>query len=719
MRKGKPMGKRAVRILLVALIMVSTLWGTDLGSGSGAPGDKRPPYVPGELLVKYRPAVTAVASAYFDRRLGVATLRSFHDIGVQQVKLPAGMTVEQALELYRDDPDVEYAEPNYYRYVKGIPTDPDFDLLWGLLNTAQTIFERDVCPPFQPFVIGSAGADISVTTAWDTATDCSGKVVAIIDTGADYNHPDLVGNIAARGHDFVDNDDNPMDADGHGTHVAGTIAAAGNNGRGITGVCWSAQLMILRAFDAFGIATTGQIISAMAYARTHGAHVINASYGGGDFSQAERDEILNLNAAGILLIAAAGNEGVSNDTTPSYPASYNLPNIIAVAASDQNDNLACFSNYGQTSVHVAAPGTNIYSAKPGRQTVQVDDFDDNDISDWTVDASWGLSTKAYSGNHSLALGGSDGNGGDSSARPTSAVDLSGKTGTRLTFKTTGEIPSGDRLYVETAVSTSGPWTNRPVLVDDTYFFENGIFGTSSQWVNATVDLGSLDGVASLFFRLRYQSQEETSSGGGGGGGEGGCFISTLALTSSLRGILGPATARAAGVVYIDDVRITTAGVEDVYQFLNGTSMATPHVAGLAALVWSQTPTLTASEVKARILNSVERLTDLAQQVVTWGRINASSSIANVPAEPVGLAATVLSSSGINLTWENNYYGQIGFRIERKSGGGSFTEIKDLPDNITSYIDTGLSPATTYFYRVRAYIGSNLSDYSVPVGATTP
>jgi subtilisin family serine protease len=469
-----------------------------------------------------------------------------------------------------------------------------------------------------------------------------------------------------------------------------------------------------------------EIISAMEYARTKNANIINASYGGGDFSQTESDEISSLNTKGILFIAAAGNEGANNDSTPSYPGSYDLPNIIAVAATDQTDGLAWFSNYGSTSVDVAAPGTNIYSTKPGRATAWSDDFDDNGISGWTVDAPWDLSTNAYSGSYSLAFvpGGSGATKGDRSARPTNAFDLSGKTGVQLTFKFTGEISSGDRLYVETAPSASGPWTNRPVLVNDAELFENGISGTAGGWLDAVVDLGAADGVSGLFFRFRYHAKEESSSGGGGGSGGGLCFISTVAFPLSLQNILGPATARAAGAVYIDDVQITTAGVEDVYQFLNGTSMATPHVVGLAALVWSQAPTpLTANEVKARILNSVERLTSLARQVVTWGRINASRSIANVPAEPVGLAATARSSSRIDLSWANTYYGQIGFRIERKEGaGGTFTQIAELGmgTNNTSYNDSnGLSTGRTYYYRVRAYYsGGTVSGYSAEAAATT-
>jgi len=191
------MKKNALRILLLGLVTVLPLWGTDVGSGTRAEGESRFAYAPGELLVKYKPASRTASSVYFERRWGVSTLRTFRDIGVHHVTLPASMTVEQAIALYRDDPDVEYAEPNYYRHVMLIPNDADFGLLWGLNK-------------------------IAAPAAWDVATDCSQVTVAVIDTGADYAHPDLVGNIASGGNDFVDDDNDPMDANGHGTHVAGT-----------------------------------------------------------------------------------------------------------------------------------------------------------------------------------------------------------------------------------------------------------------------------------------------------------------------------------------------------------------------------------------------------------------------------------------------------------------------------------------------------------------
>jgi subtilisin family serine protease len=665
MREGKPTGKRGIRLFLVVLGMVLPLWGIELGSGAGIHEGRRPAYAPGELLLKYKPALRAAAADYARQHWGASTLRTFRDIGVQHVKLPADMTVEEALELYRGDPDVQYVEPNYYRHIAAIPNDTDYGLLWGL-------------------------NDIDATDAWDVATDCTGAVVAIIDTGADFNHPDLKGNIASGGHDFVDNDDEPMDPDGHGTHVAGTIAAVGNNMEGVTGVCWRGQLLILRTFDAFGLAAMSDIIAAMEYARTHNAKIINASYAGRDVSRTESDEISTLNASGILFIAAAGNEEVDNDATPSYPASYNLPNIIAVAATDQSDRLAWFSNYGQNSVHVAGPGTKIYSTKPGRQTVFNDNFDDGDLSNWTVDPPWGLSTNAYDGSGYSLSGSPNGNYANNvniSARPSNAIDLSARAGTLLTFKLKYDIRGGDFLFVETS-SDAGNWTNRPVLLVDAAgnetLFDNGISGRASDWLDATADLGALDGEGTAYFRFRFVSN--------GSGTADGCNI--------------------------DDVEVTAAAVQHTYQFLDGTSFAAPHVAGLAALVWSHNSTLSASEVKGRILNCVDRLTALSEKVVTWGRVNAFNSLRNLPAPPVGLSARAASSTQIDLSWANTYVDPIGFKIERREGaGGVFAEIADLGSNAASYSDTGLKKSTTYTYRVRAYSSDYLSDYSAEVTAT--
>jgi subtilisin family serine protease len=651
--------------------------------------------------------------------MGVYTIEHFQKIGVQHVKLPKGMSVEEALEIYRSDPDVEYVEPNYYRYATATtPVDTFFTRLWGLNNTGQNVNGTT----------GTVEADIDAIEAWDITTGSNNVVVAVIDSGVDYNHPDLAANIwinvaeqtgtqgvdddgngkvdDIRGWDFLDDDSNPMDNDDHGTHVAGTIAAEGDNNTGITGVTWTAKIMVLRFLDGFGLGSVAGEIEAIDYAIDKGANIINASYGSNFFSNAEMDAIDGARQAGILFVAAAGNGGSNNDSIPHYPSSYNLDNIIAVAASDQNDNLAPFTDFGFTSVDVAAPGTNTYSSKPPDRSVSVfsDDFESG-TGNWSMDSPWGLSGTDnifFSPSNSLtdSPGGNYGDNIDVSARINNALDLSGRARTRLTFKLRGESERGpdptnprDPLYVETATNAGGPWTNRNVIIGTSQTFENGISGTSSgQWVNATVELDNLDGRNDAYFRFRFQTDANTTIDDGW---------------------------------YIDDVTISTADTtypdpeDQYYQYFQGTSMATPHVSGLAALLLADDPGSSPIQVIERILNGVEVKSGLAGMLVTSGRINAYYSIRNVPAPPSSLSAAAASSSGINVTWSDSSYGEDGFKIERKTDvGGLYAQVAATAANTTTYSDTGLDKSTTYYYRVRSFNGSNNSDFSAEASATT-
>jgi subtilisin family serine protease len=343
-------------------------------------------YREGELLVKFRSGVIAASSMRTHQSVGAARIRRFSMINAEHVKLPAGLTVQDAITHYMQDPNVEYAEPNYIRSIRSftpspvIPNDLLFGQQWALRNTGSGG--------------GTAGADIDATNAWDITTGSHDIVIAVIDSGIDYNHPDLAGNIWSnpgetnctngldndgngfindcRGWNFVDNNNAPLDDLGHGTHVAGIIGATGNNGTGVAGVMWHVQLMPLKFLDSQGNGTIADEVAAMDYAvmmkNNEGINIkaMNASFAGSDFSNIELSAISTANDAGILLMAAAGNGnrrgiGVNNDVHPQYPASYSLPNIIAVAATDSNDNLASFSDFGLNTVHVAAPGVNILS----------------------------------------------------------------------------------------------------------------------------------------------------------------------------------------------------------------------------------------------------------------------------------------------------------------------------------------------------------------------
>lgn len=330
-------------------------------------------YKEGELLIKFK---TGAAH----NSVGASVLKKFALMPeVELVKLPEGVSVSNAVVQYMSDPNVEYAEPNYIRHIYSVtPNDTYFVNLWGLHNTGH-------------YAYGLDDADIDAPEAWEIIVGSYNVPIGVIDTGIDYNHSDLVGNIwpnnseancidgidndlngyidDCKGWNFVSDNNDPMDDYGHGTHVSGTIGATGNNGEGVTGVMWRTLLMPLKAFDSDGFGSDSDIVEAITYAVAEGAKVINASWGGSGFSTTMYDAINAANSAGVLFVAAAGNggdDGVgdNNDIMPAYPASFDLPNIIAVAATDQRDERVPFSNYGPLTVDVTAPGVYIWSTVP-------------------------------------------------------------------------------------------------------------------------------------------------------------------------------------------------------------------------------------------------------------------------------------------------------------------------------------------------------------------
>ncbi len=218
---------------------------------------------------------------------------------------------------------------------------------------------------------GVVGADIKAPAAWAISTGSKDIVVAVIDTGVDYRHPDLVDNIWSmpsnpnvKGYNAINNTLDPMDDNSHGTHCAGTIAGTGDNGIGVAGVTWNASIMGVKFLSGGGSGTLADAVKAIDWATNNGAQIMSNSWGGGGYSQALYDAIDRARAKGILFIAAAGNDGGDNDSRPAYPASYQIDNVISVAASNNVDNIAYFSNFGGNSVHLMAPGENIYSTIP-------------------------------------------------------------------------------------------------------------------------------------------------------------------------------------------------------------------------------------------------------------------------------------------------------------------------------------------------------------------
>ena len=324
--------------------------------------------VPGELVVTFTPTATEFNEDRAIARTGGEVEQRIESIDGVVISVDPDRT-DNVVRKLSHERFVENVEPNYVVRAARLPNDRSFAEQWGLRNLGH--FD------------GKVGADIGATQAWDVATG-SPVPVAVVDTGVTFKHADLAGNAWVNagdirngidddadgfkddlnGADFLSGDSDPDDDGGHGTHVAGIIGAQGNNSIGITGVNWESAVMGLKVLDGNGEGNTADAASAIDYAVDHGARVINASWGGPAFSHALYSAIRRAGEHGVLVVAAAGNDGVNADSSPDYPAAFDLPNIISVAATDRSDRLLDFSNYGAKSVDLGAPGDDIYSTVP-------------------------------------------------------------------------------------------------------------------------------------------------------------------------------------------------------------------------------------------------------------------------------------------------------------------------------------------------------------------
>jgi subtilisin family serine protease len=330
-------------------------------------------YDPYTVLVRFRADASEAARDAAVQLVGGTVLERY-TLVPDLMQIEVSGSVETAITKLSQLKSVEYAEFNYVLHADAlIPNDPGFSQCWGMLNTGQTINSVPVDP-------GVAGADARATDAWSVRTGDPSFVIAVIDSGTLVTHPDLAANIwvnpgeiagngidddangfidDVNGWDFFSRDNNPSDP-GHGTHTAGTIGAVGNNGIGVAGVAWQCKIMPVRFLGpAGGLLTDG--ILAIQYVAGKGVKVSNNSWGGGPFMQSLFDAIAATRAIGHVFVASAGNNSQNSDLFPAYPAAYNLDNIISVAATDNNDGRASFSNYGPISCDIGASGVNILS----------------------------------------------------------------------------------------------------------------------------------------------------------------------------------------------------------------------------------------------------------------------------------------------------------------------------------------------------------------------
>lgn len=661
---------------------------------------ERMAYVPGEVLVVVAPKATPDGTINAAEPLAgieqavtgnvTRSIRLAQSRQVLRVKLPEGQTVDSALkeDWAAQDTRILAVEPNYlwYKCAKH-PNDPYYldNSLWGLNNVVLDT------------------ADIGAPEAWDFTTGSKDIVVAVIDTGVDYLHPDLAANIwinsgeipgdgidndgngfvdDVHGYDFFAYDADPMDADGHGTHVAGTIGAVGNNGIGVVGVNWNVQIMPVRFLGPAGSGTTIDAIEAIKYSVANGARILNNSWGGGSFSHALYAAIQDAERAGVLFVAAAGNSAVDIDAWPGhphYPSSYTLSNIISVGASDADDWLSCWvpgffgcisgSNWGALSVDLLAPGTAVWSTVPDKQMLISEAFD---AATYPTFANTHFVKIEGPNNHwqTTEAGGAvadpssypyrpNADGSIVTVPPRNTTDLRGLNVVFLVYIFT-DAGGGD--YLDLDITDDGGATWHTLL---------HLTGAGYGYVGVDVP-EHLRGEQNQF-RWRWVTDDDGNNQPG---------------------------------AWITDVRISWLGDDyaDAYALYNGTSMATPHVSGAAALLLSTNPMLTPAYLKQRLLDTVD-VPDPQFPVLTGGRLNLFRALDRFETPPTAKDVTATAyAAGATIEIELEGYddgrgdppGQLSYRIDSLPAQGrlfntlgvQITSPGPLPDNIVRYEPPG-------------------------------
>jgi len=522
------------------------------------------------------------------------------------VTLKKGSGVPDAVSQYARRDGIIRAQPNFIYRALEVPDDALFGSQWGLKNSGQEITVNTGIGDTS--IAGTEGVDINITGLWDEITDCGSVIVAVIDSGIDYDHVDLKNNMwdgsscrdkdgksipggcPGHGWDFLDSDADPMDDNGHGTHVAGIIGASGNNSSGVSGVCWKAALMAVRALDFQGNGTTLTVADGIDFAIENGAEIINTSLGSTEEDRYMYEAVKRARDRGVILVASAGNENSDNDASPLLPASYDLDNVISVAAVDQDGNLAGFSNYGSVSVDIAAPGVNIVSSYPFRDDVITEDYSTG----WYTGGGWGVfeNCSFTYGSFPLLSNPDDwcspkpsnyGNNADDRAYRT--YDLSGIDSASVGFYLFYNLQDGkDFLDIQFKPGGGDPFNGGTNLESVT-----GDSGGSGYYYEYSLS-DCLDSACSFGFRLRSDS----------------------VITGDGVSILAFSLAR----------KIMTS---DQYQYEEGTSMSAPYVSGLAALLRARFREKSYRDIILAIYRSGRSLEGLQTKICTGAMIDAEAA----------------------------------------------------------------------------------------------
>jgi subtilisin family serine protease len=521
--------------------------------------------------------------------------------GVWRVPVDEGATPAGVARRLDARADVRWAEPDVPATISRIPNDPLFPTLWGLSNTGQQV------PAATPFS-GVPGIDLGARGAWDTSQGSADVSVAVVDSGITLSHPDLVANIrTSGGRNFVPNAQGVVDptavgdTNSHGTHVSGTIGAVGNNGLGVAGVNWSVGLVPVRACNFAG-QCTGET-EGLAYAGGQ-ARVVNASLGGPGDGQPATDAISQ--HPNTLYVVAAGNSGSDNDATPTYPCNVTLANVLCVAAIDASGNLASFSNWGATSVDVAAPGVDIQSTFPNfniefAPAVVSDGLTPQRPVGWDqgVSGPWAF-VQLGGGVTGMQLVQTPGSGSvpvNWVIEAPGSLTPVGQSCQMSAYIATDLDPAANQALALAYVTAANP---TPVYLGVT----NG--DTGGNFIPWHVDLSAISGQSNVQFAFYVQSAPSASP---------------VEVTISTPVIKCIGDQPAAGT----------------YGFDSGTSMASPQVAGAAALLLAKNPDLTAAQMKQALMSTTVPMASLAGKVVTGGRVDVAAALASVPAPAVPAA----------------------------------------------------------------------------------
>lgn len=615
-----------------------------------APDLKKPNFEPDEIVIKFKKEVPssnmAAKTVSFGLKLNEVSPRPHFTTGF----LSKNETLDQAIVRLQQDPSVEFVEPKYKYYKTAVaPNDTDFGKLWGLQNSGQTISS----PSYSTNNPGTSGKDMKVLGAWDLTTDCNSKIVAVLDTGINYAHEDLAGNMwdgstAAggcvdqngntisggcpnHGWDFASNDNNPRDEDGHGSHVAGTIGAVGNNNKGISGVCQSAKLMAVRVLGISGGDNT-TVSNGIYFAVRNGAKVINMSLGGDNQSSLIDSAIEYARANGALVVVAAGNDTRNLNSGASFPCKNTNVNLICIAALDQSYTLANFSNFDTNTtvanrhVDFGAPGTNIYSLFGTEVTY---DEATSGHTGWTTTGSGGSYTwinRNCSGFNILTIP-NDCTLYDWALTSTNVyateLDPNMWRGVYKTFT----IPSGaTNIQLSHQVVAEGK-RHPTISICNDYGFAMYRAGSSEPLPG--------DGAYLSFRNQRFPNDLSTSFFCEKNGFPFVSFYESDFLSNCLGN-----TQCSVGYRYSSNNDGTTWGgmfvrgfklyawapSNNSYGNYDGTSMATPNVAGVAALIWAYNPSFTFTEVIQKLIDGGQTETALTGTTRYGKAINANDSI---------------------------------------------------------------------------------------------